>query len=191
MTKRFAIATRVSTEDQGEKGGKTSLDNQWERAEEYVARQSGEVVKVYVEDGVSGGLEYQQRPAIAAMLVDAAAGEIDAVVWDKADRQGRSVVEVILIEQALGRFGVEVHIAETGQRLRDTSDQILTEGMRDVSSHSEKLRIQERMAAGRYREAKAGKWTGGMPRSDMPLALISASPSTRVNPSSCVECTAS
>ena len=163
MTKRYAIATRVSTEDQGEKGGKTSLDNQRERAEEYVARQSGEVVKVYTEDGVSGGLEYRQRPAITEMLIDAEAGVMDAVVWDKADRQGRSLVEVALIEQELGGFGVEVHTVESGHRRRDTSDQVLIEGVRDLVSESEKLRIKERMAAGRYGGSQAGKWTGGLP----------------------------
>ncbi|MCH7527203.1 MAG: recombinase family protein [Planctomycetes bacterium] len=160
---RAATFARVSSEDQAAEG-KASLPAQRDATRRYVETVlGGEVVAEFVEEGVSGALEYRQRPEIARLLSLAETGKLDAVVWAYADRQGRSVIEVTLVEQELRKWGVDVYLVEGGKRDRNTADGVLVEGVRDLVAEAERLRIKARMATGRYANARAGQWTTGIP----------------------------
>ena len=79
---RAAIYARVSTTDQHN-------EIQVRELTEYVARRGWTLAKVY-EDTVSGAKA--RRPGLDALMADARARRIDAVIVWKLDRFGRSLV---------------------------------------------------------------------------------------------------
>lgn len=114
---RVAIWARVSTDDQAA-DGKVSVPGQLAKTRAYAENTLvADTIEEFVEEGVSGALEYTDRPEVSRLLAMAEAGQLDAVVWAKADRQGRSTTEVGLIEARLARSGVTVHTAEGGARI--------------------------------------------------------------------------
>src|SRR5256712_411435 len=91
---RCAIYTRKST-DEGLDRDFNSLDNQRERAEDYIKSQHHEGWEVlsdrYDDGGFSGG--NTDRPALRRLLTDVEAGKIDCVVVYKYDRLSRSMLD--------------------------------------------------------------------------------------------------
>jgi site-specific DNA recombinase len=98
---RTAIYVRVSMREQVEG---YSLDAQ-EQVCRHLAEERGyQVVHVYRDEGLSG--KTTERPAFQAMMRDAEAGKLDAVLVHKLDRFSRSVVDVLLSLQDLEERGV-------------------------------------------------------------------------------------
>lgn len=89
---KVAIYIRWSTDDQGEG---TTLQTQWERCRHYLASQGWAYREglVYIDDGYSGGS--LDRPALARLRADVAAGLVECVVVYKIDRLSRSVVDIV------------------------------------------------------------------------------------------------
>ncbi|MFZ4068358.1 MAG: recombinase family protein, partial [Phenylobacterium sp.] len=89
---RCAIYTRKSSEE-GLDQHFNSLHAQREACEAYVRSQAGEswslIRTAYDDGGFSGGS--MERPALASLLSDIAAGHIDVVVVYKVDRLTRSL----------------------------------------------------------------------------------------------------
>jgi len=86
--KRAALYIRVSTDGQ-------TVDNQRLALEAVCAQRGWEVVQVYSDNGVSGAKGRTQRPALDALLKDAARGRFDVVLAWALDRLGRSLVELL------------------------------------------------------------------------------------------------
>jgi DNA invertase Pin-like site-specific DNA recombinase len=157
--KRAAIFARTSTADQA-KDTKHSIPDQLRDTQAYAEGLGYEVVETFTEAGVSGTLEYLDRPEIARAIGLASAGKFDIIVWAYADREGRNSVEVGRIESALVAFGVGAHLVEGGERVRTTPDGVMVEGMRDLMAESEALRIKLRTGNGRYSMAVDGVFPG-------------------------------
>src|SRR6266852_6040133 len=91
---RCAIYTRKST-DEGLDREFSSLDAQREADEAYVKSQAHAgwlcLAEPYADGGFSGG--NMDLPALRRLLVDIAAGHIDAVVVHKVDRLSRSLLD--------------------------------------------------------------------------------------------------
>src|ERR1700676_1453052 len=91
---RCAIYTRKSSEE-GLDQAFNSLDAQRESAEAYIASQRHEgwssLPDRYDDGGFTGG--NMDRPALARLLADIAAGKIQAVVVYKVDRLSRSLLD--------------------------------------------------------------------------------------------------
>jgi DNA invertase Pin-like site-specific DNA recombinase len=91
-TLRCAIYTRKSV-DEGLDAAFTTLDNQREYCSSYIASQGGhgwiELSDRYDDGGFSGG--NLNRPALARLRADIAAGKVDVVVVYKIDRLSRSL----------------------------------------------------------------------------------------------------
>jgi|SRR5215218_3295345 len=153
--KRSATYNRVSTKAQAEHG--LSLDAQQERTAAK-AREFGELVREYVERGVSGRRD--SRPELDRMLADAEARAFDVLVIPKLDRLGRSVRQLQENFARLEDAGVQlVSLAESidtstaaGKLLRNVLA-ALAEFETDV--------IGERVRSVNQRRIKGGKHNGG------------------------------
>jgi len=152
---RAAAFLRVSTEEQG-KGDRASLDSQRGRIEAYASREGMDVVQTFVENGVSGTLELLHRPEVLRLLAAAAAGEVDVVIFDRADRQARNAAEALNLERQLRTHGVAVHLQGQGERKRRGTGNRIKEGIDDLLAEDEVERILRRTADGRFGKAKKG-----------------------------------
>ena len=89
MVRKVAIYTRVSTLDQ-------TIDNQLIKLRDYCSKMGWEITKEYADEGLSGTLSRDKRPALNSLIKDAYRKKFDSVVcWD-ISRLGRSMRELIL-----------------------------------------------------------------------------------------------
>lgn len=103
--KRAAVYLRVSTEEQAERYG---LDVQRERCVGAAKAKGWSVVCEYADEGVSGTLDADARPGLAALMTAVEAGDIEAVIILSLDRLGRSARLVLALVDRLGRTGAEI-----------------------------------------------------------------------------------
>ena len=96
---RVALYIRVSTEEQALFGG--SLIAQEEALVQYAKENNMRVVKIYRDEGVSGGKPIFKRPALSEMLEDVKAGKIDLILFTKLDRYFRNVREYFKAQEIL------------------------------------------------------------------------------------------
>ena len=94
---RAAIYARVSTVDQHE-------ENQLAELRKYVEARGWELVREYVDKGVSGTKE--SRPALVQLLRDAKRRRLDVVVCWRLDRLGRNLKHLITLLDELQALGV-------------------------------------------------------------------------------------
>jgi len=159
-TIRCALYTRKSHED-GLEQEFNSLDAQREAAEAYIASQKAEgwvaLPERYDDGGFSGG--NMDRPALARLLADVEAGNVDCVVVYKVDRLSRSLMDFARIMGAFDRQNVSF-VSVTQQFNTTTSMGRLTLNILLSFAQFEREimgeRIRDKLAAQRRR----GKWTG-------------------------------
>lgn len=92
---------RVSTEQQADSG--LGLEAQQASIDSATRRLGLELVKTFVDAGVSGGLAIEDRP----VLLDAVAAlrRGDVVLVAKRDRLGRDVIALAMIERLVAKRG--------------------------------------------------------------------------------------
>ena len=73
MTKKVVIYTRVSTLDQ-------TIDNQLLELRDHCSKMGWGVVKEYADEGLSGTLSPDKRPALNSLIKDAYRKRFDLVV---------------------------------------------------------------------------------------------------------------
>ena len=158
MSKRAAVYTRVSSEDQAQDG--TSLGTQRERCEAHVTAQGWTLAGLYEDAGVSGAKT--SRPALDRMLADVEAGLVDVVVVLKSDRFSRNRSHLLATVDALRskRVGF-VAVTEPFDTTTIAGD--LAFGMMAVIAHGERATIRERTTLGRVARLREGGWSGGQP----------------------------
>jgi len=134
------------------------LAAQEEDIRRFLVYKSWEPVETYREEGVSG---YKTgRPAMDRLLADARAGRFDTVVFPSIDRAGRSVRDVIEIDQALQAAGVTTVFLREGVDTSTPTGQLFRNIMASVAEFEGKL-IHERLLKGRRRKAAQGGYVGG------------------------------
>jgi DNA invertase Pin-like site-specific DNA recombinase len=89
------IYRRVSTDEQADSGAGLSAQAASLAAE--VAHRGWTIAADYADEGVSGSVSPDRRPALAAALADLDAGRADVLVVAKLDRLSRSVVDLALL----------------------------------------------------------------------------------------------
>ncbi len=94
---RAAAYIRVSQERAARNG--YGLGAQETDVQKYATYKDLELVEIFREEGVSG--YKKDRPALDRLLADARAGRFQTVIFPSIDRAGRSVRDVIEIDQAL------------------------------------------------------------------------------------------
>ena len=155
--KVYAYA-RVSTSNQKEEG---TINVQIDALKEYCKNNFIDLVKVFKDDGVSGGLE--DRPALSALFdeLENKKEPVDIVLVWKLDRLARDLyVQEHLIKKL---EALNVRLVSTKERDLDSSDP-MRKAFRQfmgVISELEKAFITMRLKEGRKRKASKGKYSGG------------------------------
>src|SRR5687768_14355932 len=106
---RAAIYTRLSTDEQVKTSG--SLETQEERCRALVAERGDRVVKVFREEGYSGGT--LDRPALSELLDYTKAGNCDYICCYDTDRLSRSWAHLGWLEHELEKARIKVVYVNT------------------------------------------------------------------------------
>lgn len=103
--KRAALYTRVSTEEQAQRG--LSLDAQRERLIQYAKENDLVIVDLYIDEGISARKRYTKRPEFIRMLDDIKAQKIDVVLFIKLDRWFRNIADYYEVQSILDKNNVQ------------------------------------------------------------------------------------
>ena len=152
MTKKVANYTRVSTLDQ-------TIDNQLIELRDHCSRMGWEVVKEYADEGLSGTLSRDKRPALNSLIKDAYRKRFDSVVcWD-ISRIGRSMKELILFLSDMKDRGIGICSVRQGFDTSTSMGEIMFQFVGILSSWEREM-IRERTLAGLERAKSQGKTLG-------------------------------
>ena len=162
---RVALYARVSTTN-----GKQDTQTQLIPLREFCVQRGWEISKEYVDAGISGTKE--SRPALDAMMQDAARGKFDAVLCWKLDRVGRSLKHLIGLLAELE--SVRVAFVSLSDNLDLTTPQgRLMFQIIGAMAEFERSLIVERVTAG-MRRAKSLGHLPGRKRQPLDLATVRA-----------------
>jgi site-specific DNA recombinase len=155
---RLAVYARVSSDDQAERG---TIENQLEFARKYSDLHQLEVIKWYKDDGVTGTIPLEARPAGKELLEDAKNGQFDLLLIYKLDRLGRSARIILNAVHELESHGIKIRSMTEPFDTGDPSGRFLLTILAGVAD-LERETILERMWYGANRAARTGKWLGGI-----------------------------
>jgi len=160
---RCAIYTRVSSDERLNQEF-SSLDNQRESCEAYVASQRQEgwvtIAGRYDDGGFSGGT--MERPGLKRLLEDINAGKIDVVVVYKVDRLSRSLPDFVRFIECCEAHGV-AFVSVTQHFKTDTPMGRLTLNVLLSFAQFEREVISERIRDKVAASKRRGIWMGGCP----------------------------
>ncbi len=142
MVKRVAAYCRVSTDEQALHG--YSLGAQRDALAQYAADHELNIIKFYVDEGISGKLPFTKRPAMMQMLSELEELNIQQVIFIKLDRWFRSVKEYYKVQDILDRHKVTWR-AILEDYNTETSDGILKVNIMLSVAQNEAERTSERI----------------------------------------------
>jgi len=149
MTKKVVIYARVSTLDQ-------TVDNQLIELRDHCSKMGWEIVKEYTDEGLSGTLSRNKRPALNAMIKDGYRKKFDTVVcWD-IGRIGRSMKELVLFLSDMKDRGIGICSVRQGFDTSTSMGEIMFQFVGILSSWEREM-IRERTLAGLERAKSEGK----------------------------------
>ena len=152
MTKRVVIYARVSTLDQ-------IVDNQLLELRDHCSKMGWEIVKEYVDEGLSGTLSRDKRPSLNAMINDGYCKKFDTVVcWD-ISRIGRSMKELIMFLSDMKDRGIGICSVRQSFDTSTSMGEIMFQFVSILSSWEREM-IRERTLAGLERAKREGKPLG-------------------------------
>ena len=150
--KRVALYARVSTDEQ-------TTENQLRELRTVAERHGWDVVREYVDHGISGAKGRKDRPQYDALCKGATRRDFDMVAAWSIDRLGRSLQDLVAFfsELQASRVGLYLH-----QQAIDTSTPAGTAlfQMCGVFAQFERAMIQERVKSGLARAKAKGKTLG-------------------------------
>ena len=162
-TVRCAIYTRKSTEEGLDKAF-TSLDAQREAGLAYIRSQQHAgwtaLPQCYDDGGYSGGT--MDPPALAQLLRDIQAGQIDCLVIYKVDRFSRSLLDFAKMMETLDRHQVAFVSVTQNFSTATSMGRLVLHILLSFAQFEREIiaeRTRDKIAATR----RKGKWCGGMP----------------------------
>ncbi len=158
LPKTAAVYCRVSSEAQQER---QTIESQLEFAQKYCELNGIEITEIYRDDGITGTLPLQDRPAGGRMLADAKAERFTLLLIFKLDRLGRSTRVILNAVHDLDEMRVKVRSMTEPFDTSDASGRFLLTILAGVAD-LERSNILQRMELGAVRAAKEGKWLGGI-----------------------------
>ena len=150
---------RVSSAQQEER---ETIQNQIDFATNYCKLNNIELIHIYKDDGVTGTLPLDERPAGYEMLQDAKKEKFKLVLVFKLDRLGRATRVILNAVHELDSLGVKVRSMTEPFDTSDASGRFLLTILAGVAD-LERSNILQRMELGAARAAKEGKFLGGQP----------------------------
>ena len=105
--KRAALYLRVSTTDQ-------TTANQEHELREVASRMGCEITKVYKDEGVSGAVGRDKRPAFGELWRAATRREFDLIMVWSVDRLGRSLQDLVGFLSELHALGIDLFLHQQG-----------------------------------------------------------------------------
>ena len=152
--RRIAIYLRVSSDDQAERG---TIATQADELRRRLAAEPGVVViGEYVDDGVSGTIPLDERPAGAKLLADAQVGLFEEVWVYKLDRLGRDLIELAIARRSLVAMGIRLVSAQEGE-----PDEFMFDIQSAVAANERRVFLR-RTAGGMRTAAGEGRYCGGI-----------------------------
>jgi putative DNA-invertase from lambdoid prophage Rac len=150
---------RVSTATQAREG--ESLEAQRRQVTSYASSKGLELPleNVYVEAGVSGGIEFQERPEGAKLLEQMVAG--DMVIFPKLDRAFRNTRNALNVLHDLKGRGISVHFIDLGGDVTGNGVGAIVFTILSAFATFERERIATRIREVKQLKKSQGKFTGG------------------------------
>ena len=160
---KAAFYGRVSTEEQAEKG---NIESQVDFAKRYFDLH-GSVIDIdsyetYLDEGISGTLPLQARPASAQMMADARAGKFQAVYVYRLDRLARSTLHVLSAFEFFDSLGIALKSMTEAFDTGTSSGKFFMTMLASIAA-LERDTILERTQLGKERAIKDNRWTSGLP----------------------------
>lgn len=146
MTKRIALYTRVSTDQQ-------TTENQRLELIAVAERNGWEIVAEFTDHGISGAKGRDQRPGYDALMKAVARREIDLVATWAVDRLGRSLQNLVTFLTEINAKGVDLYLHQQALDTSTPSGRAMY-GMISVFADFERELIRSRIMAGLARSTK-------------------------------------
>ena len=148
---------RVSTGRQASEG--ESLDVQRRMIEGYAHMHGLDLDRVIIEEGVSGSIPLDQRPAGGDMLAKLNDGDI--VIAAKLDRCFRSALDALTVVEQLKQRGVKLHLLDLGGDIAGNGLSKLFLTIAAAFAEAERDRIRERVSQSKADQRQRGRYLGG------------------------------
>src|SRR3954447_7506892 len=148
---------RVSTARQANEG--ESLDVQRRMIEGYAHMHGLALDQIVVEEGVSGSVPLNARPAGGALLTKLKAGDI--VIAAKLDRCFRSALDALNVVEQLKTRGLKLHLLDLGGDIAGNGLSKLFLTIAAAFAEAERDRIRERITTVKQDQKARGRYLGG------------------------------
>lgn len=157
--KKVALYCRVSSDDQKER---ETIENQVDILKTYIEMKDDlEIYDEFLDDGVSGTVPFENRPAGKRLLTAGKDSKFDTILVYKVDRFGRDTLSGLSAVELLRKLDIEIiSLTEPFDLNTPTGRfQFITYlNMAELDRNN----ILDRMFLGATRAAKQGKWLGGI-----------------------------
>lgn len=159
---------RVSTKGQIDGDG---FERQRLRIAEWAKKNKAQIVSEFLEEGISGSNDMDQRPAMADMIVAIKSNGVRVVVVERADRFARDYVAAELLLREFKKHGVSVIEADGGHDLtkegQDNPTARLVRQILTAVAEFDKTSIVLKLKAARIRARReTGRCEGRKPYGD-------------------------
>ena len=150
---------RVSTQNQANEGD--SLEAQIKQVTSYASSRALELLEsnVYIEKGVSGGIEFNSRPEGSRLLEEISLGDI--VIFPKLDRGFRSTRDALNVLHLLKEKGVSVHSIDLGGEVTGNGVGAIIFTILSAFATFERERIASRISEVKQMRKSQGYYVGG------------------------------
>jgi DNA invertase Pin-like site-specific DNA recombinase len=152
MVRRVCVYARCSTSDQ-------QVSNQLLEIRDHCSKMGWEIVKEYVDEGLSGTLSRDKRPAFNEMIKDGYRKRFDSVVFWDISRLGRSMKELIMFLSDMKDRDIGICSVRQGFDTSTSMGEIMFQFVGILSSWEREM-IRERTLAGLERARREGKTLG-------------------------------
>lgn len=155
MARKAVIYARVST-------GKQDTGNQVVELQEWAVRAGVDVVKHYIDNGISGAKGRDKRPELDAMLKAVTRREFDMILVWSLDRLGRSTRDLANISEELRQVGVDLYLHKQALDTSTPHGRMFFTILGALAEYEREL-IRERIYAGLATARRKGKRLGRRP----------------------------
>jgi DNA invertase Pin-like site-specific DNA recombinase len=165
MTKAFAYL-RVSGESQVEGGG---FPRQEAAIRDWAARNDHEIVKIFKEEGVSGKLELDDRPALQALLAALEENGVKTVIIEKLDRLARQLmVQETILADMQARGCTLISTAEADIDSDDPTRVLVRQIMGVIAEYDRKMIVSRLRSSRNRKKREEGRCEGAKPYGHYP-----------------------